>query len=97
MGLNSSAWTASLSVTLGEGLIGPIRTSFEDLQADFADPDSQGPQAYADQMLVDQPERDPRTLLADAVTAVDEFCRLIRGHTSATGTLERVPDLRFHS
>ena len=60
-------------------LIGPIRTAIEDIQANFVDPNSQGSQAYADQMLIDHPELDALTLLADAVTAVDEFCRLTVG------------------
>jgi hypothetical protein len=61
-------------------LAGPIRSGIDDLHANFADPAAQGPRAYAGQMLVDHPELDERTLLADAVTAVDEFCLLLKPH-----------------
>lgn len=57
----------------GGELVGEIRTALDDLHANFADPLAQGPQAYAEQMLLDHPELDEATLLADAVTAIDEF------------------------
>lgn len=44
-----------------------------ELRASFADPAAQGPQAYADQMLLDHPDLDRATLLADAVVAVEMF------------------------
>ena len=50
-----------------------IRTALDDLRDNFADIGSQGPSAYADEMLVNHPELDHRALLADAVTAVSEF------------------------
>jgi hypothetical protein len=50
-----------------------IRTALDDLRANFADTVAQGPQAYADQVLVDHPDMDRIILLADAVVAVREF------------------------
>ena len=61
----------------GAEIVGSIRTALDDLQANFQDPAAQGPRAYATQMLVDHPELDEITLLADAVTAVDEFHRIV--------------------
>ncbi len=61
-------------------LSGSIRTALDDLQANFATPQAQGPQAYATQMVIDHPDLDPATLLADAVTAVDEFHRSLTSH-----------------
>jgi hypothetical protein len=43
-----------------------FRTALDDLLANFADRDAQGPQAYARQMLIDHPELERATLLADA-------------------------------
>ncbi len=54
-------------------LIGAVRTSLDDLAANFQEPHHQGPVAYATQMLVDHPELDRDTLLADAVVAVASF------------------------
>lgn len=56
-----------------------LRTSLDDLQANFADPRAQGPEAYADQMLVDHPDLDAATLRADAVLAIGAFCGALRG------------------
>lgn len=56
-----------------------LRTSLDDLQANFADPRAQGPEAYADQMLVDHPDLDSATLRADAVLAIGAFCGALRG------------------
>jgi hypothetical protein len=52
-------------------------TALDDLVANFASPGSQGPRAYVEQMLVDHPELDARTLAADAVVAVREFNRAL--------------------
>ena len=57
----------------GSQLVGPIRTALDDLRDNFGHPASQGPNAYADQMILDHPELDSTTLRADAVTAVDQF------------------------
>lgn len=50
-----------------------FRTVLDDLIANFADRDAQGPQAYARQMLIDHPELERATLLADAVVSVRAF------------------------
>jgi len=50
-----------------------VRVALDDLRANFADPDAQGPQAYATQMALDHPELDHRTVLADAVVAITDF------------------------
>ena len=50
-----------------------FRTTLDDLLANFADPNAQGPRAYAGQMLTDHPELDRETLLADAVVSVRAF------------------------
>lgn len=51
------------------------RTAIDDLLANFATPDAQGPQAFADQLSADHPELERVTLLADAVVAVEAFHR----------------------
>lgn len=56
------------------GQLGPIRTALEDLAANFADTEAQGPRAYSRQMAIDHPEVERATALADAVVAVDAFC-----------------------
>jgi hypothetical protein len=53
--------------------LGTVRTSLDDLLANFATPETQGPEAYAEQMTIDHPELDRATLLADAVIAVETF------------------------
>jgi hypothetical protein len=54
-------------------LVGAVRTSFDELEANFHEPRNQGPEAYATQMQIDHPEIDDVTLRADAVLAVREF------------------------
>lgn len=54
--------------------LGTLRTALGDLQANFVDPRSRGPEAYADQVLVDHPDLDVGTLRADSVVAVGTFC-----------------------
>ncbi len=51
-----------------------MESAIEDLSANFEDAQSQGSLAYADQMTVDHPEIDRATSLADAATAVTDFC-----------------------
>lgn len=58
-------------------LVGSVRTALDDLLANFETPDAQGPQAYADQTLVDNPGLDSAILAADAVLAVDAFHRAL--------------------
>ncbi|MEX2259029.1 MAG: nucleotidyl transferase AbiEii/AbiGii toxin family protein [Woeseia sp.] len=50
-----------------------FRSGLDDLLANFADRNAQGPQAYAVQMLIDHPELERKTLLADAVVSVQAF------------------------
>lgn len=59
---------------LGKGPIRASGTALAELAANFSDPQSQGPVAYADQFLVNQPDYDQSQAKADAVTAVAEFC-----------------------
>ena len=56
------------------GQLGPIRTALNELAANFANPEAQGPRASARQMAIDHPEVEPARALADAVVAVDAFC-----------------------
>lgn len=55
------------------GELDSVQTALDDLLANFASIHAQGPQAYADQMMVDHPELARTTLLADAVTVVGTF------------------------
>lgn len=59
--------------SFGPDLVGAMRTTLDDLAANFAGPGDQGPTAYAGQMHLDHPELDPATLAADAVLAVGAF------------------------
>jgi hypothetical protein len=61
----------------GDQLVGTTRTALRDLLANFADVHAQGPRAYAEQMCLDHPEMDARTLAADAVVSVDLFYRIL--------------------
>ena len=61
----------------GGELLGATRTTLNDLLANFSDPASQGPQAYASQMLADHPELDRVTVTAEAVVAVKAFHQLL--------------------
>ena len=58
-----------------QDLVGSMRTALDDLLANFDSPGSQGPQAYASQVLVDHPGADDAQLRADAVLAVRSFYR----------------------
>lgn len=58
--------------------LAPMRTALDDLAANFADPNGQGPRAYARQMAIDHPEVERPTALADAVLAVETFCTRLR-------------------
>jgi hypothetical protein len=78
------------------GQLGSIRTALEDLAANFADTDAQGPRAYARQMAIDHPEVERATARADAVVAIDAFCTPVMagsgelGDPSATDPREAV-------
>ena len=57
--------------------LGLVRSAVVDLEANFDVPSAQGPEAYADQLLVDHPDEDDATLRADAVLAVESFCAVL--------------------
>jgi len=61
----------------GGELLGATRTTLNDLVANFSEPASQGPQAYASQMMADHPELDRVTVTAEAVVAVKAFHQLL--------------------
>jgi hypothetical protein len=61
----------------GAELTGAMRTALDDLHANFAMPDAQGPRAYVSQILLDYPELDQTTVAADAIVAVDTFHRIL--------------------
>ena len=57
----------------GMELTGEIATALDDLLANFATPDAQGPAAYASQMVADHPNAEQAELRADALLAVRAF------------------------
>jgi hypothetical protein len=52
---------------------GALRTPMLDLVANFAEPSTQGAEAYVSQTSIDHPDLDPATAAADAVLAVGAF------------------------
>jgi hypothetical protein len=60
-------------------ITGETRTALDDLASNFAGPDAQAPQAYAETMLDLHPEHDWDLLTNDAVTAVEEFMAGLAG------------------
>jgi hypothetical protein len=65
----------AVRAAFGSDLVGSVRTSLDDLLANFGNPSDQGPTAYAEQMQFDHPGLSFATLAADAVLAVDAFHR----------------------
>ncbi len=61
----------------GDDIVGATRSAIIDLRANFAEPGTQGPRAYVEQMLLDQPNLDQTVTAADAVTAVERFSALV--------------------
>jgi len=61
----------------GGELTGSMRTAIQDPQASFIEPTAQGLTAYTDQLLLDHPELNRATAVADAVVAVGRFCELV--------------------
>ncbi len=59
---------------LGEEALRSSITALAELAANFANPQSQGPAAYAEQFLINHPDYDRSQAKADAVAAVGEFC-----------------------
>lgn len=66
----------------GSDLVGSIRTALDDLSVNFADPNAQGPAAYASQMVLDHPNLGEAELRAGSVLAVQSFyASLFAGET----------------
>lgn len=59
---------------LGERTPAASNTALAELAANFTDPHSQGPRAYADQFLIEHPDYGLDAAKADAIAAVQEFC-----------------------
>jgi hypothetical protein len=55
-----------------------MRSSLDDLVANFAEPNAQGSIAYQMQMMIDHPDLDATTLRADAVVNVNAFINALR-------------------
>jgi hypothetical protein len=64
-------------VRFGDQLVGGVRTALDDLAANFADADGQGPQAFIEQTLINHPDSDPRQLASDSVLAMRRFQRIV--------------------
>ncbi len=62
------------------GQLPGIKTSLDDLAANFADPKSQGPVAYSDQYLIEYPDIDVATAKADAIIGVETFYKELSEH-----------------
>lgn len=73
----SEAAAQAVRDRFGDQLVGTTRTALRDLLANFADVHAQGPRAYAQQMCLDHPDLDARTLAADAVVSVELFYRIL--------------------
>jgi hypothetical protein len=69
----SPAAAASALIALFGDEVEASRTASDDLVANFADKDAQGPKAYSEQMLIDHPSPDQTTVVADAILSVEEF------------------------
>ena len=54
-----------------------VRAALDDLLDNFAATDAQGPEAYAEQMMLDHRDLDHSSLLAEAVIAVETFHGLL--------------------
>ena len=82
--LHNDAGGTATAVELVEkrfpGEIDTLRSALNDLEANFGHPAAQGARSYVAQMQIDHPELDSATLAADAIVAVEEFCRALRRH-----------------
>jgi len=58
----------------GHAALGASRTALAELSANFANPQSQGAIAYAEQFVINHADYAPSRARADAVAAVGEFC-----------------------
>jgi len=61
----------------GDESVGAARTALDDLAANFVEPRSQGPEAYAAQMLADHPDLDRTETAGDSIVAVTMFHRML--------------------
>lgn len=71
------AAAAAVLDRFGDDIVGVTRSAIVDLRANFIDAGTQGPRAYVEQMLLDQPDIDRTVTAADAVTAVERFSALV--------------------
>lgn len=68
---------AQAVLTRFAGNLATVRTALDDLLDNFAATNAQGPEAYAEQMMLDHRDLDHSSLLAEAVIAVETFHRLL--------------------
>ncbi|GMR10485.1 MAG: hypothetical protein BMS9Abin28_1306 [Anaerolineae bacterium] len=61
----------------GDDILGATHSAIADLRANFAEASAQGPRAYVEQMLLDQPDIDQTVTAADSVAAVERFSALV--------------------
>lgn len=71
---------ASAVIEKFRGQLPGLKTSIDDLAANFADPKSQGPVAYSDQYLIEYPDIDVATAKADAIIGVEIFYKELSEH-----------------
>jgi len=57
-----------------------VKTSLDELAANFTDPASQGPVAYPAQYLTEHPELGNATVKADSIIAVQTFLEILNGY-----------------
>jgi len=60
------------------GELDTMRSSIDELAANFVNPNDQGSTAYQEQMMIDHPDLDAATLRADAVVNVNSFINALR-------------------
>ncbi len=61
----------------GGELVGEVHTALKDLAANFESHSCQGAQAFSEQFLIDHPDLDEQTVLADAIVAVTTFYKAL--------------------
>jgi hypothetical protein len=71
--LGGPAAAANTVIEKFGAVLGASETALHDLAANFADPNAQGPKAYANQILVEHPDIGREMAKADAMTSVAEF------------------------
>ena len=78
----------------GEDALRASRTALSELAANFSDPASQGPVAYADQFLVDHPDYSQSQAKADAVTGGRRILRCAHWDITRSSPLNLYPTSR---